>query len=185
MTAPTSQAPAPAEIAVFHPERLVAILGRFKVQYVFIGGIAARLQGFPWLTALAEITPAIDPANFETLATALKHLGARIYTAGTPAGLPFEVSADALARAERWQFATSCGRVDVAFRPAGTKGYAELRARAVRLKLHGDAIAVASLDDLVRMKQAPDAVTSAHELAVLMEVALRQQHSQTAVHFAE
>lgn len=181
MTTPTrasSAVRAAGESAVFHPERLVAVLGRFKVRYVLVGGVAARLQGFPWMTALAELAPAIDPANFEALATALKHLNARIYTDGTPEGLSFAVSADALAGAEQWRFITSCGRLDVSFRSPGTSGFGELSARAVRFVLHGDEILAANLDDLLRMREATGTRQDRYEIALLREMVKRQATGQ-------
>ncbi len=45
--------------APFDPERIVRVLAEHGVDYVLIGALAARLQGFPRLTADADITPAI------------------------------------------------------------------------------------------------------------------------------
>jgi hypothetical protein len=58
-----------SESAPLDPERLIETLGRHDVAYVLIGALAARLQGFPRLTADADITPARDPENLERLAT--------------------------------------------------------------------------------------------------------------------
>jgi hypothetical protein len=49
-----------------------------------IGALAARLQGFPRLTADADITPARDRDNLERLAAALRELDARVYTESVP-----------------------------------------------------------------------------------------------------
>ena len=150
------------------------MLGRFKVRYVLAGTVAARLQGFPWMTAVAELVPAVDPQNFDALVNALKHLSARIYTEGTPAGLPFELSPDALTGADRWSFVTSCGRVDLAFRPPGVGGFGELAQNAVRFTLHSDAILVATLDDLLRMREALGTAQDRYEIALLREMVKRQ-----------
>ncbi|HKS06028.1 MAG TPA: hypothetical protein VJR92_06910 [Gemmatimonadaceae bacterium] len=171
---PSASVKGVAEPAAFHPERLVAVLGRFKVRYVLAGTVAARLQGFPWMTSVAELVPAVDPQNFEALVSALKHVNARIYTDGTPDGLPFELSADALTGAERWSFVTSCGRVDLTFRPRGVDGFGALSERAIRFTLHSDAILVASLDDLLRMREAVGGMQDKYEIAVLRELVKRQ-----------
>jgi len=160
--------------AVFHPERLVAVLGRFKVSYVFAGSIAARLHGSPLITAVAEIIPALTPQNFEVLANALTHLAARRYAETAPEGVEFEISADSLAGASEWDLITSCGRLRVAFRVAGA-GYAELAPNAVRFAIHGDEIAVASLADLVRLHEAPRADDDAAQAAALRALLARQQ----------
>jgi len=43
-------------------------LARRRVRYVLIGAVAARLQGFPRMTADADITPARDEDNLRRLA---------------------------------------------------------------------------------------------------------------------
>jgi hypothetical protein len=165
---------AAAGSAVFHPERLVAVLGRFKLSYVFVGAIAARLHGSPLVTSIAEIIPALTPQNFEALTSALTHLAARRYAEAVPEGLEFDASPDALAGSSEWDLLTSCGRLRMAFR-AGGVGYAELAPNAVRFAIHGDEIAVASLADLVRLHEAPRADDDAAQAAALRALLARQQ----------
>ncbi len=86
------------EVAPLDPERIVRVLAKHGVDYVLIGALAARLQGFPRLTADADITPARDPENLERLAAALRELDAHVYTEATPEGLAFDCSAEALGR---------------------------------------------------------------------------------------
>ena len=101
--------------APFDPELLFTTLARHRVKYVLIGALAARLQGFPRMTADADITPARDRENVERLAAALGELDARVYTDTVPEGLPFDCSAAMLERGELWNLVTSAGRLDVAF----------------------------------------------------------------------
>ena len=89
------------------PERLVKTLAQHRVRYVLVGALAARLQGFPRVTADADITPARDAGNRARLAAALRDLGARIYTESAPAGLTFDFTGDTLNRAEIWNLTTS------------------------------------------------------------------------------
>jgi hypothetical protein len=86
------------EVAPLDPERLVRVLAKHQVRYVLIGALAARLQGFPRLTADADITPDRSRDNLEHLSAALRELGAKVYTESVPEGLPFDCSASALAR---------------------------------------------------------------------------------------
>jgi len=69
-----------AEVAPLDPERIVRTLARHGVRYVLIGASAARLHGFPRVTAAADITPSSDPDNLSRLAAALRELDARVYT---------------------------------------------------------------------------------------------------------
>ena len=39
------------DVAPLDPERLITTLARHEVKYVLIGAVAARLQGFPRMTA--------------------------------------------------------------------------------------------------------------------------------------
>jgi len=158
------------DIAPFDPERLITTLARHGVRYVMIGAIAARLQGFPRMTADAHITPARDRDNVKRLAAALRELDARIYTESVPEGLPFDCSAAMLVRADLWNLVTSAGRLDVAFAPSGTEGYADLIRNAVSFDVFGAKLDVASLEDIIRSKEAADRPQDRQDVAVLREM---------------
>ena len=143
-----------SEIAPLNPELLLETLSRHKVNFVLIGALAARLHGFPRLTADADITPASDKPNLERLVAALKELDARVYTESVPEGLVFDLSATAIARARMWKLVTKAGRLDIAFEPAGVEGYDDLKRDAERFEAFGVRFLVASLDDIIRSKEA-------------------------------
>ncbi len=156
--------------APFDPERIVGVLARHGVRYVLIGALAARLQGFPRLTADADITPARDAANLEKLAAALLELKARVYTEEVPEGLAFDISAPALARAELWNLTTAAGRLDVVFKPSGTKGYDDIKASALRYEVFGVELHAAALRDIVRSKKAAGRPQDRQDVAVMVEM---------------
>ena len=97
--------------------------------------------------------PKIAP-TCSALLTALKELDAKVYTESVPEGLPFDHSAAMLARARMWNLVTNAGRLDIAFAPAGTKGYDDLAAGAERFEAFGVRFLAASLDDIIRSKEA-------------------------------
>lgn len=160
--------------APLDPERIVTILAKHRVRFVLIGAVAARLQGFPRLTADADITPARDPDNLERLAAALRELDARVFTESVPEGLPFDCSASRLARADMWSLVTSAGRLDVAFRPSGTDGYEDVVRRAVRFEVYGVELLAASLEDIIRSKQAADRPQDRQDV-IVMQAMLRRR----------
>ena len=162
------------EVAPLDPERLVRVLAKHHVRYVLIGALAARLQGFPRLTADADITPDQSRDNLERLSAALRELAAKVYTESVPEGLPFDCSANALARAQLWNLVTNAGRLDVAFVPSGTEGFADLSRAAVRFEVFGVELLVASLDDIVRSKQAADRPQDRQDVVVLREMLRRK-----------
>jgi hypothetical protein len=143
----------PPSVAPLDPELLIQTLARHRVEYLLIGALAARLYGFPRVTADADITPSQDPANLERLAAALRELDARIYTETVPEGLTFDCSPAMLLRADLWNLVTRAGRVDLVFRPAGT-AYSDLAKGAVHFDVFGTDLAVARLEDILRSKEA-------------------------------
>ena len=134
----------------------MTVLAQHHVRYVLVGAVAARLQGFPRLTADADITPARDHENLKRLATALRALDARVYTESVPEGLAFDCSAKSLGRSEFWNLVTAAGRLDVIFEPAGTRGFDDLSREAIAFDVFGVRVNAASLADIVRSKVASD-----------------------------
>jgi hypothetical protein len=135
----------------FQPAEIIAALERHAVQYVVIGGLAATLHGSPVMTTDAYICPARAGDNLERLARALVELRARIRTPGVPEGLVFACDATFLSALN---LTTRFGDLDLSFVPSGTSGFADLRQHAVTMSLMGCPVAVASLADVIRSKEA-------------------------------
>jgi hypothetical protein len=165
--------------APLDPERIVTVLAGHDVRYVLIGALAARLQGFPRLTADADITPDRSRDNLVKLAAALEELEARVYTESVPEGLSFDCSAETLARAELWNLVTSAGRLDIAFLPAGTKGYEDLARGAIRFEVFGVDLLAASLADIVRSKEAADRPQDRQDVVILREIIRQRGTTET------
>ena len=140
--------------ADFAPERILAVLEKHEIAYVLVGGFAATIHGSPYVTTDVDVTPARDLANVGRLSDALDELAARIRTEGEPHGLDFAHDAESLLRAEMWNLTTKFGDLDIAFSPAGTAGYDDLRRDAIDLEVLGVHVPVASLADVVRSKAA-------------------------------
>ncbi len=139
----------------FRPAEILAALERHGVRYVIIGGLAATLHGSPVMTTDADICPARERDDLERLARALVELRARIRTPSVPEGLVFACDATFLSRIEvALNLTTKFGDLDLSFIPSGTSGFADLRQRAVPISLMGRPVAVASLADVIRSKEA-------------------------------
>lgn len=167
-----------ARPAPLDPERIVRVLGAHRVRYVLVGALAARLQGFPRVTADADITPARDPENVSRLAAALRELEARVYTEGVPEGLDFDCTAETLSRGEIWNLVTSAGRVDIVFTPAGTGGYGDLVEDAVRFEVFETELLAASLSDILRSKEVSDRPQDRQDAVVLRALIERRPSSE-------
>lgn len=137
------------------PLALLEALGRHKVRYILIGGVAANVHGYPLPTEDVDITPEPTDANYRRLAEALTELRARLRTGTEPDGVEFDVSAEALKRASVWTLVTELGDLDIVVEPAGTGGYGDLRRDALDVEF-GPAlrVRVASLPDIIRSKEA-------------------------------
>lgn len=98
----------------------------------------------------------------------LRELEARVYAEDAPDGLAFDISAPALARAELWNLVTAAGRLDVVFTPAGTKGYDDIKASALRYQIFGVELHAAALRDIMRSKKAAGRPQDRQDVAVMV-----------------
>jgi hypothetical protein len=69
-----------------------------------------------------------------------------------------------------WNLITPFGRLDISFVPAGTRGYEDLKADAVRIDLTVVVVPVASLADVVRSKEAAGRLKDRLMLPVLRRI---------------
>jgi hypothetical protein len=104
------------------------------------------------ITGDIDICYARDGANLQALAGALEELGATLR--GAPPDVPFRLDAATLKAGDHFTFSTKAGSVDCLGTPAGTDGFADLDASATDEDLDVLTVRVASIDDLIRMKQA-------------------------------
>jgi hypothetical protein len=144
-------------LADFDPVAVLRALDDHGVDFVVVGGIAARLRGAPLLTQDVDVTPATDRRNLERLATALEDLDARLRTANEPDGVPFPFDPSLLESATVWTLTTKHGDLDLVLSPAGTGGYRDLITDADDLKVAVKPdlmVKVASLADVIRSKEA-------------------------------
>ena len=140
----------------FDPRAIFDALDRHSVRYVLIGGMAAILHGASHVTTDVDVVPQDARENLERLSKVLKEIHAKVRVSGEPAGVPFDPSADSLARVRVWNLQTDLGDVDLTFEPAGTRGFEDLRRDAVVMHLRSGDVTVASLADVVRSKEAAD-----------------------------
>jgi len=140
--------------AEFRPQEILRVLDRHEVRYVLVGGLAAVLHGAAHVTTDVDVVPEEGLRNLERLSAALTELGARIRVTGEPDGVPFDPSAESLARIRLWNLRTNLGDLDITFEPSGTRGFNDLRRDAVTMSIRGVDVPVASLADVIRSKEA-------------------------------
>jgi hypothetical protein len=140
--------------AEFRPEKLLEVLARHGVRHVLIGGFAGVIHGSPYVTTDVDVVPEPSVANVRRLSAALDEMHARVWSDAEQAGVPFAHDAASLAAAEMWNLVTDFGRLDIAFEPSGTAGFADVARDAVHLTILGAEVDVASLADVIRSKEA-------------------------------
>lgn len=145
-------------------ERILSVLVESGVEFVVIGGVAAQTHGRRRMTADIDLIPAPDPANLRNLAAALRKLEAKILNHGHE---DEKITAALLPRATIWQFSTSAGGIDVMHEVPGGRPYGELREAALQIRLDGNLIAIAGLDDLIAMKLARGRPVDLEDVAAL------------------
>jgi hypothetical protein len=147
-------------------ERIFAMLDAHKVEYVVIGGIAVQVYGHVRMTNDIDLIPSPTPQNLERLAAALRDLEAHILNPGSE---HLTIDAQLLPRATLWQLATCHGDIDVLHEAPGASSFAHLRERALLITLGGHSIAVASRDDLIKMKREAGRPVDLADVAALTE----------------
>lgn len=152
----------------FDPFRLLEVLDSHGVQFVVVGAFAAVVQGYPLATQDLDVTPSGDPENLTRLASALRELRAHLRL---PRGesVEFPIDAEFLATGTAWTLTTEAGPLDLVFEPAGTRGYEDLRRDAIRQELRRTPVLLASLRDVIRMKEASNRPKDQAQLPALRQ----------------
>jgi hypothetical protein len=151
--------------APFDPVEALRVLTAAGVEFVVIGGVAARVHGSPTVTRDVDICHARDRANLERLSAALADLHAHLR--GVDEDVPFLLDARTLGAGGNFTFSTDAGDVDILAMPAGVDGFEHLARRARELDLDGFVVRVADLDDLIAMKRAAGRPKDLIEVEVL------------------
>jgi hypothetical protein len=150
-TAGRTDAPAGAPNGAFDALAILAALQRRGVQFVVIGGVAGYVLGSSVLSANLDICFAADSQNVQRLLTSLHDLNARSRTPDRA-----DIDEDFIQSDEVRTFSTDSGFLHCVRVPAGTDAYNDLQRSAERVEIGGALTDVASLPDLIRMKETSD-----------------------------
>jgi len=144
--------------------RIADTLARHRVEYLLVGGVAARAHGARRLTYDVDCVAARAEGNLDRLAWAMRDLHARLRVEGLSddeaALLPVHLSGATLARMEISTWRTDAGDLDVLADIPDRQGrhlsYEELATRAAELDLDGLVLRVAALEDVIASKEWAD-----------------------------
>jgi len=119
--------------ARFDPRALLATLAGHGVDYLVVGGVAARLHGSPTLTQDLDVVPAGHRDNLARLAAALNSLGPAEIAPARDRPVPTTVSPTTVRRGWVTSFLTRHGRVDLLWDDADDPAYRRLAERSSRV----------------------------------------------------
>lgn len=148
-------------------ERILRTLEQHGVDYVLIGGLAATIHGSPLRTDDVDVCPRRTGSNLRKLAAALEALDAKEYEPHKGELVDRAWDETTLAGDATWILGTAWGRLDLVFEPDGTKGYEDLARAAVEYDVGGVHLRVASLEDVIRSKEAADRPRDREQLPTL------------------
>jgi len=145
----------------FSPERLVEVLDRHGVQYLIVGGVAARAYGASRETKDFDCLVRRTRDNLDRLAAAMRELNARLRVQGLSdveaAQLPVQIDHMTLNAIEISTWRTDAGDLDVLVDIPGRDGvrrvYEDLAGRSQVLDYAGMSVHVAALDDIIASKE--------------------------------
>jgi hypothetical protein len=155
---------------------LIAVLARHDVDYVVIGGVATQVHGHRRTTMDLDLTPDPDPENLRRLGAALGELEAHPRDGGAEkaeitTGDPERLAIAAIVP----PLLTRHGQIHILKEPKGARGFDQMREGALVVDLEGNDVAIASLDDLIRMKRAAGRPADLDDIASLTEVERQQR----------
>lgn len=136
----------------FDPVPLLERLVAAGVDFVVIGGIAGTAHGSAYVTNDLDIAYGRTEENLARLVEVLREVHATLR--GAPTGVPFLLDAKTLAAGDNFTFDTDFGAFDILADPAGAPSYGELRKAADVFEIGALEVPFASLDHLIRMKDA-------------------------------
>jgi hypothetical protein len=133
-------------------ETLLSALHDGGVQFIIVGGVAARAHGSSRVTDVLDIVYARDAANLARVVSALsKH---KPYLRGAPPGLPFEWSVASLRAGLNFTLITDAGALDLFGEIAGGGGYSDLVHHSIAIHAFDRDLLLLDLPWLIRVKRA-------------------------------
>ena len=151
-------------------EHLLAALHDTAVEFIIVGGVAARAHGSARLTDDIDISYARSKSNLARIVAALAPLDP--YLRGAPPGLPFDWSVGTLRAGLNFALTTSLGSIDLLGEITGGGLYEDLLPHALTLTIFGRETLLLDLPWLIRVKRAagrPKDLEVVAELEALQE----------------
>ena len=157
----------------------IEILNQFHdshVDFVIVGGVAAALHGGTRVTFDLDVVPSLTPDSWKAAVDLLWTLGARPRIP-EPLERIRDIDQIRLWRNEKGMlalnFRTPDGSIEVALLVSESDQFEALQQRSIRVALGGRTFFVASIDDLIAMKQQAGRPQDLLDIAQLLDIQKR------------
>ena len=155
-------------------ERLLGALRDAEVEFILIGGVAARAHGSARITQDVDVSYGRREENLACLVGALAPFTP--YLRGAPAGLPFEWSARTLRAGLNFTLTTTLGDIDLLGEIPGGGTFDDLLPHAITVTIFGRATRLLGLDWLILVKRAAGRPKDLEVIAELEALAEEIRH---------
>ncbi|HEX7708178.1 MAG TPA: hypothetical protein VF701_17080 [Thermoanaerobaculia bacterium] len=155
-------------------EEILRALRDSNVDFIIVGGVAARIHGAARLTDDLDVVYGRSRENIERLARALAPF--HPYLRGAPPGLPFRFDPSTIRGGLNFTLVTDAGPLDCLGEISGVGGYEAIASRSEPVEVFGVACRVIDLDALILAKRAAGRPKDFEALAELE--AIREEKSE-------
>ena len=149
-----------------------------EVEFIIVGGVAARLHGSTRLTHDLDIVPKLDEVSW-------KNLIRSIWALDTKPRIPESKEAiENIDNIKKWiseknmlalSFRSPSGHAEIDLLVSESSSFEKLKARAVKIKLDQATYYVACIDDLIEMKQTAGRPQDLLDIEILQKIKAQQE----------
>jgi hypothetical protein len=159
-----------AGVRLIDIETGLRVLAGAEVDFIVVGGVAARAHGSARLTNDLDVLYRRAPENLARVVAALA--GHSPYLRGAPPGLPFQWDAETLRRGLNFTLTTAFGDLDLLGEITGGGAYEDLLPVSTPIEAFGVEVRCLNLEPLIHVKRAagrPKDLEAIAELQALRE----------------
>jgi len=152
-------------------EKVLRVLHENQVEFILIGGVAARALGAARLTDDIDVVYRRTPENLQRMVNALAPY--KPYLRGAPPGLPFKWDVETVRRGLNFTLITELGSIDLLGEVAGGGFYEQLLPATFTAQIRDIPCKCVNLNKLIELKRAagrPRDLEAIAELETLREL---------------
>ena len=147
---------------------LLRLLTENEVEFIIVGGAAATAHGSARLTLDLDVVYKRSAENIARIVNALGPI--KPYLRGAPAGLPFDWSAETVAKGLNFTLITTLGALDLLGEIVGGGGYEQLFPETIDIEIAGVSCRCLNLERLIKVKRAAGRPKDLETVAELQQI---------------